>query len=453
MKLLLTGAALLSLLLSPALTDQESCEGRCDEGFNAKKKCQCDHLCNYYESCCFDYGTVCSPKVTRGDIFALPDDEYVDYNETLIPTSSSGPETEPQDIELVTTQLPFEENTELVTEIPELPTEPSDSVPEAINPQEEQEEGDEKEDLCSGKSFDAFTDLKNGSIYAFRGKYYYELDEKGVRPGFPKIIQDVWGIEGPVDAAFTRINCQGNTYIFKGSEYWRFDNGVLDPDYPRNISQGFKGIPNNVNAAFALPAQNYRGSERVYFFKGNRYWQYVFSQQPSRQDCEDESPSVVFDQFTFLNMHSFQTLYDNLKTSGSSKPRFISRDWKGLPGGVDAAVAGKIYFSQQPQKFSRRNRKWKSRRNRMRYQRRRFPSWRRFWNWQSEEDDNTDMDPDWLMTIRSQCNLLQSAYFFKKDKYYRVNLRTKRVDFVRPRYPRSIAQFWLGCTDVEKRRK
>lgn len=36
-----------------------------------------------------------------------------------------------------------------------------------------------------------------------------------MRPGYPKLIQDVWGIEGPIDAAFTRINCQGKTYLFK----------------------------------------------------------------------------------------------------------------------------------------------------------------------------------------------------------------------------------------------
>lgn len=47
------------------------------------------------------------------------------------------------------------------------------------------------------------------------GLYCYELDEKAVRPGYPKLIRDVWGIEGPIDAAFTRINCQGKTYLFK----------------------------------------------------------------------------------------------------------------------------------------------------------------------------------------------------------------------------------------------
>lgn len=47
------------------------------------------------------------------------------------------------------------------------------------------------------------------------GKYFFELDQKSVLPGYPKLVKDVWGIEGPIDAAFTRYNCQGKTYIFK----------------------------------------------------------------------------------------------------------------------------------------------------------------------------------------------------------------------------------------------
>lgn len=42
----------------------ESCEGRCDEGFNSLQKCQCDTLCVYYQSCCSDYSTVCKTKGT-----------------------------------------------------------------------------------------------------------------------------------------------------------------------------------------------------------------------------------------------------------------------------------------------------------------------------------------------------------------------------------------------------
>lgn len=49
----------------------------------------------------------------------------------------------------------------------------------------------------------------------FTGKYFFVLDMKSVLPGYPKLIEDVWGIRGPIDAAFTRMNCQGKTYIFK----------------------------------------------------------------------------------------------------------------------------------------------------------------------------------------------------------------------------------------------
>lgn len=37
-------------------------------------------------------------------------------------------------------------------------------------------------------------------------------------------------------------------------------------------------------------------------------------------------------------------------------------------------------------------------------------------------------------------------FFFLLEKYFRVDLRTKRVDPAIPPYPRSIAKYWLGCT-------
>lgn len=53
------------------------------------------------------------------------------------------------------------------------------------------------------------------NLFFFQGEYFFELDDKSVISGYPKLIQDVWGISGPIDAAFTRINCQGKSYIFK----------------------------------------------------------------------------------------------------------------------------------------------------------------------------------------------------------------------------------------------
>lgn len=49
------------------------------------------------------------------------------------------------------------------------------------------------------------------------GQYFFELDDKAVLAGYPRRIADAWGVPGPVDAAFTRINCQGKSYIFQVS--------------------------------------------------------------------------------------------------------------------------------------------------------------------------------------------------------------------------------------------
>ncbi|KAM5150737.1 vitronectin isoform 2-T2 [Callospermophilus lateralis] len=460
---------ILALLVWVAVADQESCKGRCTEGFNADKKCQCDELCSYYQSCCVDYMTECKTQVTRGDVFTMPEDEYGNYD--LYESSSVSPEGTP---EPTTVSNPEEEalTSESSPQGPEVET----SGPEGMNLKPEAtaegpSEFSTEEELCSGKPFDAFTDLKNGSLFAFRGQYCYELDETAVRPGYPKLIRDVWGIEGPIDAAFTRVNCQGKTYLFKGSQYWRFEDGVLDPGYPQNISEGFGGIPDNVDAALALPAHSYSGRERVYFFKGKQYWEYEFQHQPSWEECEGSSMSAVFEHFALLQRDSWEDIFELLfwsrSSGGAREPRLISRDWHGVPGKVDAVMAGRIYISgsaprsslAKKQKSRRRSRKrYRSRRGRGRgrgrshSQNSRRPSRSTWLHLFSSEDSgleayNYDYDMNWV--VPATCEPIQSVYFFSGDKYYRVNLRTRRVDTVTPPYPRPIAQYWLGCPDLK----
>ncbi|XP_048221646.1 vitronectin [Perognathus longimembris pacificus] len=455
---------MLALLAWVALADQESCKGRCAEGFNSDKKCQCDELCSYYQSCCADYTAECKPQVTRGDVFTMPEDEYFDYPEETTIYNATVPE-QPESTPLGPSMLPQPEGTsvfETSTTRPEVKTSrPEVSLETEIAYQSTSEPATEEE-LCSGKPFDAFTDLKNGSVFAFRGQYCYELDETAVRPGYPKLIRDVWGIDGPIDAAFTRINCQGKTYLFKGSQYWRFEDGVLEPDYPRDISEGFSGIPDNVDAALALPAHSYSGRERVYFFKGKQYWEYEFQHQPSQEECEGSSLSTVFEHFALLQRDSWEDIFELLfwgrSPGGAQEPQFISRDWHGIPGKVDAAMAGRIYISgsalhapqAKKQKSRRRSRKrYRSRRGRGRSQSSRRSS-RSIWLslFSSEESgfgtyNYDDYNMNWL--VPATCEPVQSVYFFSGDKYYRVNLRTRRVDTVKPPYPRSIAQYWLGC--------
>lgn len=41
---------------------------------------------------------------------------------------------------------------------------------------------------------------------------------------------------------------------------------------------GFDKIPDNVDAAFALPASNHHGKEKVYFFKGESKFKLFYVQ-------------------------------------------------------------------------------------------------------------------------------------------------------------------------------
>ncbi|XP_007259671.2 vitronectin b [Astyanax mexicanus] len=435
---------------------EETCVGRCKEGFDSSKKCQCDMMCKYYGSCCQDFETTCRSKIARGDVFDLPEE---DVNTTVTPT------TKP----IVTTAIP-------TTPVPTTTNIPFSTVPP-----------DPEAVACSGRTFDAFLQLKNGSIYAFRGDYFFEMDERSVMPGYPKRIKDVWGISGPIDAAFTRINCQGKTYIFKGNKYWRFDGDVLDEDYPRDISVGFEKIPDDVDAAFAIPAPSHHGKEKVYFFKGDRYYQYEFKHQPSHEECVQmtrSSPSVLFTSYTKLYCDDemgnlFDFLFGSLQ--GHHKgPRFIARDWIGIKPPVDAAMVGRLYMTAVPstspapstggdavlgRRRPHRRRKHKNRGSRLSrslfwedfgldYEERYFGAERRgkdqkkgrgkrpsLFDYSYDSEDYADVE----ITVQEKAMPVQNVYFFKKDKYYRVDLQTKRIDYANPPYPRSIAKYWLGC--------
>uniref|UniRef100_A0A8C6SMX1 Vitronectin b n=1 Tax=Neogobius melanostomus TaxID=47308 RepID=A0A8C6SMX1_9GOBI len=426
------------LLVSGNFAAEESCVGRCSS-FNPGTKCQCDSMCAYHGSCCPDYDTVC-PKKARGDTFAE------DVTEIMTTAAEAS--------------LP-----------PMVPTVPSAPVmaPTSQGPTEATEPN---ATTCSGRAFDAFLQLKNGSIYAFRGEYFFELDDKSVLPGYPKLIEDVWGIPGPIDAAFTRINCQGKTYIFKGNRFWRFDGDVLDEDYPRDISVGFDGIPSDMDTAFAIPAPSSRGKEKAYFFKDDKYYQYEFKHQPTHEECVEmtrSSPSVLFRSYTDLFCdQTFEDMFNELfrnpfSSSAPTGPRLISQDWVGLSYPVDAAMVGRVKFTPKPtpspspvtmaKRHSTRRRRPKKRRG---SRKTRHVSFEDIFDDLFDFGDYIDYTDDSSLRHVHQSEPqhakptpVQSVYFFKKDKYTRVDLKRKRVDNVRPPYPRSIAKYWLGCENEE----
>ncbi|KAJ8266736.1 hypothetical protein GJAV_G00134120 [Gymnothorax javanicus] len=445
-------ALLLLAFIATTRADEGSCVGRCNTGFDSNKKCQCDAMCGYYRSCCVDYETLCRHKITRGDTFHNYDTEVQNFTTTVRPYRTTTFFPKPAFIGPKTTTV--------ATVTTPRPSKPYD--PEA--------------QVCSGQSFDSFMQLKNGSIYAFRGEYFFELDEKSVLPGYPKLIKDVWGMPGPIDAAFTRINCQGKTYIFKGNKYWRFDDGVLDEDYPRDISVGFLNIPDNVDAAFAIPASNHRGKEKVYFFKGDRYYQYEFKHQPSHAECAEmskDSPSALFNHYTDLYCDQWTDLFDLLfqgMQGDHSGPRFIRRDWVGIEPPIDAVMAGRLYIAPEAPPTSspspttaqayKRLSGWHSKRRgqrkgRRRGQRRRQSrslTWDLFDVFYFDDDSDEIEIPKVVVEKEAKPSQpVQNVYFFIKDKYYRVDLKTKTVDYVNPPYPRSIAKYWLGCKEEDSK--
>ncbi|XP_075710264.1 vitronectin isoform X2 [Rhinoderma darwinii] len=370
---------------------------------------------------------------TRGDVFDIPED-HVNLDSFDFTTDQAF--TTPAD--------------ELVESTSVTQTEQTSITPPVIE--------ESPEELCSGQPFDAFTNLKNGSIYAFRGKYFYELDDKRALDGYPKLIKDVWGIEGPVDAAFTRTNCQGKTYIFKGTQYWRFSDGVLDSGFPNIINDGFSNIPDDIDAAFSLPASNYQGTEKAYFFKGSRYWQYEFKNQPTLEECMASSPSETFTRYVMIQYDSWERdldfVFGGWFRDSNEVPRYIKKDWKGVPNGVDAVLPSRLYVPEKKKSALRRSRRRKTNR---RKSRKRRPSWSDAFEILDDVlafDYDEEDDPDWVPPESPpKCQPVQSVYFFKNDKYYRVNLQTKRVDYVSPRYPRSIAEYWLGCKKSKLEKK
>merc|ERR1711915_42430 len=177
------------------------------------------------------------------------------------------------------------------------------------------------DDICSNRGIDTMITVKNGSTYAFLGDKYWKVGKKGIEAGYPKMISDGWkGLEDNPNAAFTWSN--GRTYFFKGSKYWRFSKtGTMDKGYPKESAKGFKRIPEGIDAALVWPKDN-----KIYFFKGSKYWKF----DPKTKPYVD-----------------------------ASYPKDIE-DWKRIPGDLDSAMTysnGKTYFFKSSQYYRYDNEK------------------------------------------------------------------------------------------------
>lgn len=95
----------------------------------------------------------------------------------------------------------------------------------------------------------------DGSIILFHGNQYWTFDGKDFVDGSPRPISD-YGFDETVtkiDAAMVWSK-NGRTYIFAGKKFVRYDEVTkhADTNYPANISDKWRGVPNNIDAATSV---------------------------------------------------------------------------------------------------------------------------------------------------------------------------------------------------------
>nr|XP_042114216.1 proteoglycan 4 isoform X7 [Peromyscus maniculatus bairdii] len=211
--------------------------------------------------------------------------------------------------------------------------------------------------LCNGKPVDGLTTLRNGTLVAFRGHYFWMLNPFRP-PSPPRRITEVWGIPSPIDTVFTRCNCEGKTFFFKDSQYWRFTNDVQDAGYPKPIVKGFGGLTGKVVAALSIAKYKDR-PESVYFFKrGGNIQQYTYKHEPVRK-CTAKRPTINYSVYGGaaqvrrrrferavgpLQTHTFRIHYSVPMRVAYQDKGFLHNEvkvstlWRGFPNVVTSAI-------------------------------------------------------------------------------------------------------------------
>jgi hypothetical protein len=79
------------------------------------------------------------------------------------------------------------------------------------------------------------------------------------------------GVPSNIDASFRRGD-NGKYYFFKGSKYYRWNPKTKKVDKTANITEGWKGVPTNLNAVTDVTGG-------AYFFKGTNYYHFSFKEK------------------------------------------------------------------------------------------------------------------------------------------------------------------------------
>ena len=148
------------------------------------------------------------------------------------------------------------------------------------------------------------------SVYMFKGDQYWKwnLNDNKVGPQHPKYISDGFpGLPNDIDATLTfdingpcPAHAKNYAYIFKGDKYWKWDlkTHEIVKFYPRKISNGFPGLPSDIDATLTYDRNGpYPPSttDFAFIFKGDKYWKYSI-----QEDKTVEGPKSISDGFPGL---------------------------------------------------------------------------------------------------------------------------------------------------------
>jgi len=214
-----------------------------------------------------------------------------------------------------------------------------------------------------------------------------------------------------LDGKFDTISVlqDGFTYIFKDAYVFKMNsNFMMDVDYPKLISNVFKGwngvtfmtLPSNLDSVLYIP-----DNKITYFFKNNLYWR-----SSKLYELDPGYPRIISENFRGLN-----------KQNGFDGKLDASFVWSGNR---------RVYFVQD----------------------------NRYWRYDFTIGGVEPGYPKRLSVWRGLPNKITSAflwingltYFFDKEKYYRFNDLSFKVEEASPPYPRYNAEYWFSCTNFNK---
>lgn len=107
--------------------------------------------------------------------------------------------------------------------------------------------------------------LQNGRTVFLHGSSYWEFRDRTLVHG-PDHVSRI-GLNRHTHNLDAAVRMYGKVYLFKGKRYWRLDpnRNRIDTGYPKQISEGWRGVPNHVDSV-------YQWNGRIFFFKGSKYY-------------------------------------------------------------------------------------------------------------------------------------------------------------------------------------